>query len=1073
MKYAEYYDGKLKPLRLNYQQNDDEVKIDSNEAKVTCYDPIVDANDVDEDKNDNDDEYKSIQYIPNKKYFKNPHHTDSIKYVKLVANNTDDSTIYCQWLFPYQHGHRKHVHIIYKNDVQILTKNRWLNDNLMHFQMDYIYSSWPAQFKDRVYILNVYFYPMLKNTAFDNEGRVQHLVQQCKTIQCIFDVDYIIIPTCYKTNHWRLIIVCNASTIWQNAVWDTSMNKKAPASILILDSLSVRYTQDKKAVIDLIIKWMNAMYRNYVEKPSFIQSNHEYKEDIFSEQSIPPVCVSVPQQSNSDDCGCFLLKSLCKFGEQQGFSSPANLNLKNWYPSQEGVKFRQEVLKIIQTLRQEQNNIETNIQIVSTEQIQLSEKVKYILNNESTVIAEIMTIKDRSNTVNITYPIDTYIIQRFKKDDVPMTQIQVDLFCVFPVNEYKTKKIHKHKQKLSHVTLNTDIVNNVKKKIESDLQNGTTNYLSLVQHLNSNSHWESIFFFLKQCIAKWSTTHGAAYQQYFKTLTPIAMLYDSDVFINAKVCDGKSILDVICERRMKSLFHEVISQYEYIDKAIEYIMSGAYWKCNDDFLSHVFHKAFTYCGSKTISSALQNKMLLKHIFDKKPMPQTQSVIYKNSDNWTHLKMLQRFINKLQRDEINEEKINENITEEPVNDIIDEKVIENNNDTYCDDLTMDNVPEFDNYIKDPPIENVNHNLPQTLIQCNVKQILSIVKHHDFGDKSINSEKERLIQYLKQNNINGKAILESNRKTFSTKVVKFYDNKIRAAAAQLWSYLAKYQRPFDDDHSRQIANGLGIEYKKVNDLNAKVQWKEYRSSYTNLWKALERLVFKSTSKDACEDLLKDMNARQLQDIHRALGCPGSPRGRPADMKPVISNKIVQIHNNLRESGNIYNLRDDDDKEEEIPTVRGQNKYNWLLRKYEIVNNETQKNEIICDDVNESNWDYVKCNNKQNTLLYDCDHYMSKIIDITKNNKQIGLTFWNPALNRCFLELAIHCPDEHAPPGWVQLNKRWLFKFDGRSYPNGHKLKGTTKQNAMNKLEKMKYKIEHFKYDNFADSNEENEV
>ena len=281
--------------------------------------------------------------------------------------------------------------------------------------------------------------------------------------------------------------------------------------------------------------------------------------------------------------------------------------------------------------------------------------------------------------------------------------------------------------------------------------------------------------------------------------------------------------------------------------------------------------------------------------------------------------------------------------------------------------------------------------------------------------------------------------------------------------------------DDFQSRQIANGLGIEFTKMKDLPAQVQWDPYRHSYTKLWKAVERLVKKSKSKDVCDDLLsKDMNARQLKDIHRALGCPGSPRGRIADMKPVIINKILEIHNNLRESANICDDEsDDDDKEEEIPTVRGQNKYNWLLRKYEIVNNETQKNEIICDDVNESNWDYVKCNNKQNTLLYDCDHYMSKIIDITKNNKQIGLTFWNPALNRCFLELAIHCPDEHAPPGWVQLNKRWLFKFDGRSYPNGHKLKGATAQNAMNKLEKMKYKKEHFTYDNFDYSNEENEV
>ena len=248
-------------------------------------------------------------------------------------------------------------------------------------------------------------------------------------------------------------------------------------------------------------------------------------------------------------------------------------------------------------------------------------------------------------------------------------------------------------------------------------------------------------------------------------------------------------------------------------------------------------------------------------------------------------------------------------------------------------------------------------------------------------------------------------------------------------------------------------LGIPFKRMNDLPQK-QYGPYKISI-NLWEEIYRLAKKSASKDECKELLGKLNARQQTDIHRAIGCSGNT-GKKEIMVSRITDKLIVMHNKLLQSGNISE-DGDDDKSEELISIRGNQTFNWLLNDYKI----GPKNQIFCDDIPDDNiWKYVRVKNKQNTLIYPCQYYMFKIIN-KRTHQQIGLTFLNPAVERYFLETAVCCKDEHAPELWPQFNKRCLAKFDKKAYPGGNLLNDAAAQNAMNKLKRMGYKPKHFKH------------
>ena len=85
-------------------------------------------------------------YVRNEVAQTAPHHTNSYLYAQSRTRNVDEAgaggELACFWVLPAHHGHITG------------TRTKYLNN--------YTYASWPAQFKERVALLNSFFWEKLR-----------------------------------------------------------------------------------------------------------------------------------------------------------------------------------------------------------------------------------------------------------------------------------------------------------------------------------------------------------------------------------------------------------------------------------------------------------------------------------------------------------------------------------------------------------------------------------------------------------------------------------------------------------------------------------------------------------------------------------------------------------------------------------------------------------------------------------------------------------------------------------------------------------------------------------------------
>lgn len=136
---------------------------------ITASQELDDAMDVDEGI-ENETIGNWSEYTANEDILCNPHHSNSMDYAKSRSGKPPDS-LECYYVCPAQHEHREVVITIESKDyAKVCSKDEYLNDVLIEFQLKYIYASWPAAFKQTVFVFNSFFWKKLSKLHTKTEG---------------------------------------------------------------------------------------------------------------------------------------------------------------------------------------------------------------------------------------------------------------------------------------------------------------------------------------------------------------------------------------------------------------------------------------------------------------------------------------------------------------------------------------------------------------------------------------------------------------------------------------------------------------------------------------------------------------------------------------------------------------------------------------------------------------------------------------------------------------------------------------------------------------------------------------
>ncbi|GFQ67744.1 hypothetical protein TNCT_691321 [Trichonephila clavata] len=281
-------------------------------------------------------------------------------------------------------------------DIMYANNGCWLNDNIVNFYLEYIYSNYLTdRERNKTFLFNSYFYtsltrPVCGTLDYESTIRRRHdfVAKWTKEID-IFTKHFIAIPV-NLSKHWFLVIVCFANNIDQssgnksemkcenmlkmqgqketlkkqmgygeggsqssattieNSAGDFNSNgsqKKEMPCICVFDSLYCR--ERFKTACNRIREYLEMEYykRKGVHK-SFLPMK------IFS--------MRCPQQPNSYDCGVYVLENFQRFFQKpiENFGDPMP-NLEDWYHPACILKKRKYILHMILATYLKENSKDT------------------------------------------------------------------------------------------------------------------------------------------------------------------------------------------------------------------------------------------------------------------------------------------------------------------------------------------------------------------------------------------------------------------------------------------------------------------------------------------------------------------------------------------------------------------------------------------------------------------------------------------------------------------------------------------------------------------------------------------
>lgn len=155
----------------------------------------------------------------------------------------------------------------------------------------------------KLHLFNTFFYSKLKQLKTSTDD----IRRWIKDVD-IFDKDFLVIPICDQI-HWFLIIICypgevpghdDPITIHDDPEsWNPEIDNPRVPAIIILDSLGLKNRRS---------------YTKHVREFLQYESDKRNKSvRIFSRESMRELCAKVPTQTNSYDCGVYILQYFEEF----------------------------------------------------------------------------------------------------------------------------------------------------------------------------------------------------------------------------------------------------------------------------------------------------------------------------------------------------------------------------------------------------------------------------------------------------------------------------------------------------------------------------------------------------------------------------------------------------------------------------------------------------------------------------------------------------------------------------------------------------------------------------------------
>ena len=224
-----------------------------------------------------------------------------------------------------------------KSDYDRLQPKTWLNDILIDFQIqimknDSRFSNLFNNQNKKLFILNTQIFAYL----WRYQSKPAKVCPKIYKNEKLFEYENILLPINVNNTHWILAVLKNIKNYGL-----TVQNEEQKPKILIYDSLS----WDPETTIEILNNFLAERYK--YEKGQ--------KENTPNMKALNFLMCKVPQQSNSYDCGLFVLKYLEMILDSQ-LTFP--VDEINWFEVSEIDEKRKEIKETIDSLKNQVTDLE-------------------------------------------------------------------------------------------------------------------------------------------------------------------------------------------------------------------------------------------------------------------------------------------------------------------------------------------------------------------------------------------------------------------------------------------------------------------------------------------------------------------------------------------------------------------------------------------------------------------------------------------------------------------------------------------------------------------------------------------
>ncbi|CAN0921165.1 Probable ubiquitin-like-specific protease 2A [Linum grandiflorum] len=238
--------------------------------------------------------------------------------------------------------------LISTRDLALLQPETFINDTIIDFYVKYLINNKIRQEdQNRFHFFNCFFFRKLADldehppSVCEGEAAFQRVYKWTKKLD-LFQKDYLFIPVNYSF-HWSLIVICHPGEVAvPKGTYDRREKTAKIPCILHMDSIQGSH------------KGLKNLFQSYLAEEWKVR-HQDMVDDVSSKfADLRYIQLELPQQSNSFDCGLFLLHYLELFLEE----APANFNPsnlsdfsnflnKNWFPPDEASLKRRHIQKLL------------------------------------------------------------------------------------------------------------------------------------------------------------------------------------------------------------------------------------------------------------------------------------------------------------------------------------------------------------------------------------------------------------------------------------------------------------------------------------------------------------------------------------------------------------------------------------------------------------------------------------------------------------------------------------------------------------------------------------------------------